>query len=81
MSYWFVPMPVGHGYRPVTWQGWALFGALVLAEALILAALWLPLKGDEMPGPAALLVGVVLALAALLAFHVIARPRRGPRHG
>ena len=34
-GYWFRPKAFGYGAVPVTWQGWALTLALVLAAALI----------------------------------------------
>jgi hypothetical protein len=34
MAYWFKPKRYGYGATPVTWQGWALTAASVLAIAL-----------------------------------------------
>ncbi len=33
-TYWFKPKRYGDGATPVTWQGWAMTGASVLAIAL-----------------------------------------------
>jgi uncharacterized membrane protein len=32
---WFGPKRVGWGYRPQTWQGWALIIALVVAVIIV----------------------------------------------
>lgn len=77
MTPWFVPMPVGHGFRPVVWQGWLALAGLVAVERLIIRGGYL--RDDPagpQPGAAAL-----LGLAALVVFAAFARGRLGRRDG
>jgi len=57
--YWFRPKRYGYGATPISWEGWAVTLATVLAMVVVSFALRLETKS-------------YLALAALIAFDVAA---------
>jgi hypothetical protein len=62
-QYWFKPKRYGWGATPVTWQGWALILAIVLA--MVAVSVVLRLTEKTYWGLAAIIAFDVLALAAL----------------
>ena len=58
-QYWFRPKRYGYGATPITWEGWAVTLATVLAMVAVSSVLRLE-------------TGSYLALAALLAFDLAA---------
>ena len=57
--YWFRPKRYGYGATPITWEGWAVTLATVLAMVAVSLALRLE-------------IGSSWALAALVAFDLVA---------
>jgi hypothetical protein len=63
-EYWFKPKRYGYGATPMTWQGWALTIATVLA--MVAVSLFLRLDTTGLPGLAGLLAFDVVALGFLI---------------
>jgi membrane protein YdbS with pleckstrin-like domain len=63
-TYWFKPKRYGYGATPVTWQGWAVTLATVLA--MVAVSLCLRLTAKSPWTLVALLIFDVLAIAVLV---------------
>jgi uncharacterized membrane protein len=67
-KYWLKLKNYGYGWRPSTWQGWALIAvylSLVLASALILLK---DVPDGTYQTEVGVFIGVVVVLTALVAF-------------
>ncbi len=63
-SYWFKPKKYGYGATPVTWQGWAVIVATVLA--MVAVSLGVRLTAKSLWTLAALLIFDALAIGVLV---------------
>ena len=63
-EYWFKPKRYGYGATPVTWQGWAVTLATVLA--MVAVSLYLRLTVKSLWALVALLIFDAAAIAALV---------------
>jgi hypothetical protein len=63
-EYWFKPKRYGYGATPITWQGWAITIATVLA--MVAVSLFLRLNTKSFLGLASLLAFDAAALGVLL---------------
>ncbi len=63
-SYWFKPKKYGYGATPVTWRGWAVIVATVLA--MVAVSLGVRLTAKSLWTLAALLIFDALAIGVLV---------------